>query len=112
MSGSGIILQPGFDHETKSLIIGQWQDVEDIIEENKRLSNLPKPKLDWGRHEATIPYNLLFKWWLEDTNGNNRDYPIMGMRYFNEFVAKRLNDPEWKYLRVDQGCSFQMGWRK
>ena len=111
MSGSGIILQPRFDSETGALIIGQWQDVEDIIEENKRLANLPKPRSDWGRLYARIPNNILFMWWIEDTGGNP-EYKITGSRYFNEFVAKRLEDPQWRYLRVDLGPAFQLGWRK
>jgi hypothetical protein len=109
MSGSGIILQPRYDHESKSLIIGQWQDVEDIIEMNKRLANEPKPKSDWGQHYATIPHNIRFKWWIEETGGNP-DMPIFSARFENEIVAKKLEDPEWRALRVDLGCAFQLGW--
>jgi hypothetical protein len=111
MSGSGIILQPRYDHDTKSIIVGQWQDVEDIIEENKRLANEPKPRSDWGRHYATIPHNIRFKWWIEETNGDWR-MPIFSARFENEIVAKKLEDPEWRYLRVDLGPGFQLGWRK
>jgi hypothetical protein len=38
--------------------------------------------------------------------------PIFSARFENEIVAKKLEDPEWKFLRVDLGPSFQLGWRK
>jgi hypothetical protein len=111
MSGSGIILQPQYDPDSKRLIVGQWQDVEDIIELNKRLANEPPRRSDWGRHYATIPHNIRFKWWIEETNGS-LDMPIFSARFENEVVAKKLEDPEWKYLRVDLGCAFRIGWSK
>lgn len=108
MSASRVILQPRIEHDT--LVIGQWQDVEDIIENNKRLANGPKRQSDWCQHIATIPHNIRFKWWIEETSGNP-DMPIFSLRFENEIVAKKLEDPEWRYLRVDLGPSFRLGWR-
>jgi hypothetical protein len=110
VSGSNVILQVRKDPGDRLLTVCHWQDVEDIIECNKRLANEPKPKSDWGRHYATIPHNIRFKWWIEETNGNP-DMPIFSMRFENEVVARKLEDPEWRALRVDLGCGFHLGWR-
>ena len=41
------------------------QDVEAIIENNKRLQSIPQ-KSDWGRHVATIPNVFLTQWLNEE----------------------------------------------
>jgi len=110
VSGSGVILKTEYDREQRLLTVCHWQDVEDIVEHNKRLANEPKPRSDWGRHYATIPHNIRLKWWLEETNGNP-NMPIFSMRFENEIVAKKLEDPEWRGLRVDLGPGFHLGWR-
>jgi len=37
--------------------------------------------------------------------------PIFSARFENEIVAKKLEDPEWRYLRVDTGPSHTLGWK-
>jgi hypothetical protein len=107
---SSVILVPQYDPDSRKIIIGHWQDVEDIIEKNKRLANQPKARHDAWRHYATIPNGILYSWWIEDTGGSP-EWPILSDRYFNEFVAKRLEDPEWRALRVDSGPAHCIGWR-
>ena len=64
------------------------QDVEPILERNKALRSIEQ-KSDWGRHIASIP-----------KRGN------VGLRIFSKefdaLIAKKLNDPDWKFLRVDR----------
>ena len=110
MSASKVILVPQYDPDRNQIIIGHWQDVEDIIERNKRLANEPPRQFDWGRLVATIPHGVRFKWWIEETNGNP-EMPIFSARFENEIVAKKLEDPEWRYLRVDLGPSYNLGWK-
>ena len=107
---NGILVIPEYDHENKRYLIRHWQDVEPIIENNKRLSNEQPRQNEYMRHIATIPHNIRLKWWIEETKGNY-EIPIFSARFENEIVARKLEDPEWKYLRVDGGCNFKTGWR-
>jgi hypothetical protein len=79
----------------RDLVVRSFQDVEDIIERNKRLQNEPQ-KSDWGRHIATIPNNILLKWMLEE------GVPVLGMpaHEWDKFLRKKLNDPDWRHLRT------------
>ena len=54
------------------LVVRSFQDVEDIIERNKRLRS-ESQKSDWGRHVASIPNNILLQWMLEE------GVPVFGM---------------------------------
>jgi hypothetical protein len=78
------------------LTVHHYQDVEDIIERNKRLQTIPQHS-DWGRHIATIPNAILMKWMLED------GVPVLGMPAdeFGRFLRKKLADPDWRHLRTD-----------
>jgi hypothetical protein len=77
------------------LVVRSFQDVEDIIERNKRLQNEPQ-KSDWGRHVATIPNNILLQWMLEE------GVPVFGMpaHEWDRFLKKKLRDPDWRDLRT------------
>jgi hypothetical protein len=75
-------------------------DVEPILEHNKMLRSQPQTS-DWGRHVASIPNVILVKWLNEEHARGN-----IAMRLFNEefnrLIKKKLNDPEWAYLRTDK----------
>jgi hypothetical protein len=77
------------------LVVRSFQDVEDIIERNKRLQNEPQ-KSDWGRHVATIPNNILLQWMQEE------GVPVFGMpaHEWDKFLKKKLRDPDWRHLRT------------
>lgn len=96
MSGTDVLLRPHFDANGRDFAIEHWQDCEDIIERNKALRSQPQ-KSDWGRHVATIPNGILVKWMLEE-NVN-----VMGMSSaeWGEFIRRKLNDPDYRELRVD-----------
>jgi hypothetical protein len=79
-------------------IVETRQDVEDIIERNKTLQNIPQ-KSDWGRHVASIPNNILNKWLIEEWERGNfiRAFgPEM-----DQLIERKLKDPDWRYLRTD-----------
>jgi len=66
-------------------------------------------KSDWGRHIATIPAVIMVKWLNEELqHGHNVRYLSSE---WDEIVARKLNDPEWAYLRTD-GPSHMVGWTK
>jgi hypothetical protein len=83
-----------------SLHVKTTQDVEDIIENNKRLQNTPQ-KSDWGRHVASIPNVILTQWLNEEYSRGN-----VGLRLFDEdfnrIVKMKLQDPDWRFLRTDK----------
>jgi hypothetical protein len=93
MSGTPVITELKMTDGT--LAVRHYQDVEDIIERNKRLRNAPQ-KSDWGRHVATIPNNILLRWMLEE------GVPVFGMpaHEWDKFLKKKLNDPDWRDLRT------------
>ena len=83
-----------------SLTVHTCQDVEDIIEHNKRLKSEPQ-KSDWGRHIATIPNNVLMQWLTEEWARGNVNMRMFDEE-FNKLVQRKLRDHDWLFLRVDR----------
>ncbi len=103
----GLIVRPHFDSNGQDLTIEQIQDVEPILERNALLRG-EEQRSDWGRHVASIPNVIMVKWLEEErTRGN------MSLRMFSEefdrLVQKKLQDPEYAYLRTDRPA-LQVGW--
>jgi hypothetical protein len=88
-----IHLDPDGDHMT----IEHAQDVAPILDRNRALQSEPQ-RSDWGRHIATIPNVVLVKWLNED--GVN----ALGLssEEFGAFIRRKLDDPDWRHLRVDK----------
>lgn len=99
MSGSGVRTQLRL--ADRRIAVHSYQDVEDIIERNKRLAREPQ-RSDWGRHVATIPNNILLIWLNEEWARGNTTIKLFGPE-FDALVARKLSDPEWRYLRTDGG---------
>lgn len=103
----GVLVRPRFDSNGKDLAIEHIQDVEPILQWNKR-ARQDEQRSEWGRHVARIP-NVVYVKWLDEehTRGNT------GLRMFTpEFdliVQRKLDDPEWAYLRTDRP-KLQSGW--
>lgn len=76
------------------------QDVEPIIERNKQLQNIEQ-KSDWGRHVATIP-NIFLEQWLNEEWGRGNASLRMFTQEFDALVQKKLQDPDWRFLRTDK----------
>lgn len=93
-----------------SIIIAEsMQDVEPILERNAALRSMPQ-KSDWGRHVASIP-NVIITRWLNEAYAAGNVTLRMFTPEFDELVKRKLQDPEWQYLRVD-GPSSVVGYRK
>lgn len=86
--------------EDDSLTVKTSQDVEDIIENNKRLQTTPQ-KSDWGRHVASIPLIFLNKWLDEEYARGNTSLRLFDDD-FNRIVGMKLRDPDYRFLRVDK----------
>ena len=91
--------------ETKLLLdngdlhVQRIQDVEDIIENNKRLQG-EKQKCEWGRWIAEIPVIFLEQWLNEEWQRGNTTIRLFGPE-MDKLVERKLKDPDWKWLRTD-----------
>ena len=88
------------DRNEKIIVAATTQNVEPILDRNRALRGEPQ-RSDWGRHVATIPNVILVKWLNEEYARGNLALRMFTAE-FNELVARKLNDPEWAYLRVDK----------
>jgi len=87
------------DSNGHDLTIAHSQDVEAIIEHNKALQSMPQ-RSDWGRHVASIPNVIIMQWLDEEARRGNTSLRMFTPE-FDELVARKLKDPEWRYLRTD-----------
>lgn len=87
-----------YDNSADKFAVETRQDVEPIIENNKKLANLndgftPSREM---RRIASIPLVIIEKWKTE-----------LGVDIFNknhaQALRRLLNDPDWRYLRTSPG---------
>jgi hypothetical protein len=88
------------DRSEKKVTASATQDVEPILEHNHALRGEPQ-RSDWGRHVATIPNVILVRWLNEEYARGNAGLRMF-TREFDELVAAKLRDPDWKFLRTDK----------
>jgi hypothetical protein len=88
------------DRNERLIVAETTQDVEPILERNKALRREPQGS-DWGRHIATIPNVILVKWLNEEHARGNLTLRLFS-KEFDAVIARKLRDPEWRYLRVDR----------
>lgn len=84
----------------KDLVVNRVQDVEPILERNKVLRGIAQPS-DWGRHVATIPNVILERWFNEEWQRGNVSIRMFSPE-FDAIVERKLQDPDWKWLRTDK----------
>ena len=98
------------DGDGDDLTVEHVQDVAPILERNAQLRAAPQ-RSEWGRWVASIPNVIIMKWMNEAAARGHHVLPFT--REFDEIVARKLEDPEWAYLRVDrQANQFRTGWGK
>lgn len=85
--------------EDGKLHVRRTQDVEPILDLNKRMANEPQTRAGTFRHVATIPNVILEKWIAEE----GANVLTMDKDEFALFIKRRLNDPDWRYLRTSMG---------
>jgi hypothetical protein len=103
----GVQIRAHLDSNGKDLAIEHVQDVEPILQWN-RDARCGEQRGEWGRHVARIPNVIYVKWLNEEhTRGN---IPLrMFTPEFDLVVQRKLEDPEWAYLRTDRP-KLQAGW--
>jgi len=82
------------------LTVHSYQDVEDIIEANKRAQNADKQTGDF-RKIASIPNNILLQWLNEEWARGNIDLKWSSPE-FDAMIQRKLRDPDWRHLRTDK----------
>ncbi len=108
---SEVLTRPIVDRSTGKIAIERIQDCEDIIEGNKVLRGEAQ-RSDWGRHYARVPNVILEKWFNEAYHAGNVSLKFYGPE-FDAICARKLKDPEWAHLRVDNPSNpFYVGWTK
>jgi hypothetical protein len=96
------------DSNGQDLAIETVQDVEPILERNKLLRTLDQTKTDGMKEIAEIPNVTLIKWLNEEHARGNEDLRLFTPE-FDAIVKKKLQDPEWAYLRTDKPALI-VGW--
>lgn len=82
-----------YDESDERTIISYEQDVEPILERNKRLQNEASGPMGDMVHVASIPSSVQLKWLIEHgIDLGNKDH-MPG-------VKRLLNSNEYRYLRV------------
>ncbi len=95
------------DSNGQDLAVEHWQDVEPILEQNK-ISRSLEQKSDCVREIADIPCVILLRWLNEEHAKGNTTITLLSAE-MDRLVKKKLQDPEWAYLRTDKP-SLIMGW--
>lgn len=102
----GVQFRPHFDGDSH-LAIEHVQDCTEILEANHE-ARRDQQTSDWGRHVARIPNVILIKWLDQECARGNTSLRLFSAE-FNALVERKLQDPEWAYLRVDRPA-LQVGW--
>ena len=98
MSGTPVVTR--LELKEGLLVAESWQDCEDIIENNKKLQG-EQQRSEWGRHTASIPCVIINKWLQEEWDRGNVSI-AWGSPEFDAIIQKKINDPDWRWLRVDK----------
>lgn len=91
----------------KDLAVEHVQDCDPILDWNKE-SRREDQNSDWGRHVARIP-NVIYVKWLNEEHARGNTSLRLFTPEFDAIVQKKLDDPEWMYLRTDKPALI-MGW--
>ena len=86
------------DHANKLIVVERFQDVEDILERNKKLQNEPQKRGSW-HHCASIP-NIFLERWLNEEYARGNTTLRLFTPEFDLIVQRKLRDPDWMWLRT------------
>lgn len=75
------------------------QDVSDVLDANMS-ERAEKQTSDFSRKAATVPVVIEMRWLNEEWERGNICLKYGGKEW-NELVFRKLQDPEWAYLRTD-----------
>lgn len=95
------------DGGEKTLTFVNVQDVEPILDLNKAQRS-EEQHSDWGRRIARIPNSVMLQWFYEEQRKGNTSLQMYSEE-FDWLVARKLEDPDYAYLRTDRPA-LQAGW--
>lgn len=95
------------DETEKKLTFVNVQDVEPILELNKAQRSEDHVS-DWGRRIARVPNAILLQWYYEEQARGNTSLQMYSDE-FDRIIARKLDDPDWAYLRTDKRPSIITG---
>lgn len=87
------------DFGEKTTTFETIQDVEPYLDWNKMLRS-QRQKSDWGKHVASVPVVIVERWLNEEWNRGNTGLQF-GTEEWRQLVWRKLQDPDFAYLRVD-----------
>jgi len=80
-----------YDENDDQVIIKRFQDVEPILNMNKRMQLAPLDRRETMWHVGSIPHIFVEKWLVEDG--------VNVLRKENwPWLRRKLNDPDWRFL--------------
>lgn len=98
------------DRSEKLIHVERLQDVEDILEDNKRLQG-EQQRSDMMRHTGRVPAVVIEQWLNEEHKRGNTSLRFLGPG-FDDWLIRKLKDPDNRAWRVDNPSNpFFMGWR-
>jgi len=95
------------DRGEKTLTFVNVQDVEPILDLNKE-ERSEEASGDWGRRYARIPNTIALQWFYEEHRRGNTELRMYSEEW-DRLVWKKLQDPDWAYLRTDKKPTIIMG---
>lgn len=105
------ITRLSLDRGEKLIVAESLQDVEPIIDNNKRLQS-EEQKSDWGRHIATVPDVLIVKELNREYARGNTQLRYLGPGFDAWFKKTFIQNPEYRDFRTDNPSNpFHLGWR-
>jgi hypothetical protein len=89
--------RPGPSPEATDDCVQYSQDVEPYLEENKRLQGMEQN--GFFRKVANIPHVVTMQWMTED----GIYWPSLPKKEKGEYLRRKLNDPQYMYLKTIDG---------
>ena len=103
---SGLASQTLYDASERKFTFVRVQDIEPYLENNKQLRT-QEQKGDW-RQTASIPNIILMKWLNEEIDRGHKGLRLY-TKEFDEVIRRKLQDPDYAYLRTD-GVRHRVGY--
>lgn len=99
------------DRGEKLIVVETMQDVEDIVENNKRLQS-EEQKSDWGRHVASVPTVFIVKELNREYARGNTELRYLGPGFDAWYKKTFIDNPEYRAFRTDNPSNpFHLGYR-
>jgi hypothetical protein len=106
MSNHGIVRKFFLDESEKQYHFLNVQDVEPILDDNKE--DRSEAQTGDFRRVARIPNTILLQWYYEEVHKGNTSLQMYGTE-FDEIIKRKLQDPDYAYLRTDKKPSIITG---